>query len=392
MRKPWLPPLPEMLAVDSLDAGRSDGRLVPPDPLRAAPTSRASQLQVVESWDLERRRHLMIAGQSRSGRSNSLRVLAGGDRPAVLARGRAPLRHRRRQQRAAAPGGAAPRRRGRDADADRPDVPPGRVPAEGARRAAAVAGRARVRRHRRAAGPRCRRGAAALSRRTPGPVGGLRRGLRVGRRRRAARPDHRAPPGGRRRRHPDGDDRRPQRPRRPDQHPHRGPDRAVDERPGDFSNIGIPSREVPAVDAARVGRSGPASGRARCSGGCSTQTASAPTRCGCSRRSAASRTGTVRRPPALAAPAAHRRPARRISARRGHASSTPSRRAGASCRSASVATAWRSRASTRDDRRQRVHDHRAAPVGKSTALQFIVCQQSTGGAPSSCSCRAARRC
>jgi len=33
---------------------------------------------VVESWDLADGSHLMIAGQSRSGRSNSLRVLAGG--------------------------------------------------------------------------------------------------------------------------------------------------------------------------------------------------------------------------------------------------------------------------------------------------------------------------
>ena len=36
------------------------------------------QQQVVESWDLVTASHLMIAGQSRSGRSNCLRVLAGG--------------------------------------------------------------------------------------------------------------------------------------------------------------------------------------------------------------------------------------------------------------------------------------------------------------------------
>ena len=50
---------------------------VPPIPFGLADLPRDQQ-QVVESWDLVAGSHLMIAGQSRSGRSNCLRVLAGG--------------------------------------------------------------------------------------------------------------------------------------------------------------------------------------------------------------------------------------------------------------------------------------------------------------------------
>ncbi len=49
----------------------------PPIPFALADLPREQQ-QVVESWDLVSGSHLMIAGQSRSGRSNCLRVLAGG--------------------------------------------------------------------------------------------------------------------------------------------------------------------------------------------------------------------------------------------------------------------------------------------------------------------------
>ncbi len=85
MRKPWLPPLPERLGVDQLTQGgfetlagaRSSTTDVPLIPFGLADLPRAQQ-QVIESWDLVSGSHLMIAGQSRSGRSNCLRVLAGG--------------------------------------------------------------------------------------------------------------------------------------------------------------------------------------------------------------------------------------------------------------------------------------------------------------------------
>ena len=49
---------------------------IPPIPFGLADLPREQQ-QVVESWDLVNGSHLMIAGQSRSGRSSCLRVLAG---------------------------------------------------------------------------------------------------------------------------------------------------------------------------------------------------------------------------------------------------------------------------------------------------------------------------
>ena len=76
MRKPWLPPLPTMLALDELAQVTKTGG-VPPIPFGRADLPR-QQLQVDESWDLVAGSHLMIAGQSRSGRSNCLRVLAAG--------------------------------------------------------------------------------------------------------------------------------------------------------------------------------------------------------------------------------------------------------------------------------------------------------------------------
>lgn len=76
MRKPWLPPLPEQLALDGLDIAEPEEGIVPPVPIGRADIPQ-SQLQIDEQWDLEGSSHLMIAGQSRSGRSSALRVLAG---------------------------------------------------------------------------------------------------------------------------------------------------------------------------------------------------------------------------------------------------------------------------------------------------------------------------
>ncbi len=121
-----------------------------------SPTSPRQQLQVVESWDLVSGSHLMIAGQSRSGRSNSLRVLAGG-----IARLCSPedvhLYGIDAGNNALLPlislphVGAVVTRTQTDRMYRLVGVPP-----EGARATAAVAGRAGVRRHRRAA-HRCTR-------------------------------------------------------------------------------------------------------------------------------------------------------------------------------------------------------------------------------------------
>ncbi len=76
MRKPWLPPLPEQLSLDSLELSEPEDGVVPPIPLGRSDIPQR-QLQVDELWDLEGAGHLMIAGQSRSGRSSALRLLAG---------------------------------------------------------------------------------------------------------------------------------------------------------------------------------------------------------------------------------------------------------------------------------------------------------------------------
>ncbi len=76
MRKPWLPPLPDRLGLDSLELTGPEDGVIPPIPLGRADLPR-QQLQVTECWDLENAGHLMIAGQSRSGRSSSLRLVAG---------------------------------------------------------------------------------------------------------------------------------------------------------------------------------------------------------------------------------------------------------------------------------------------------------------------------
>ena len=192
----------------------------------------------------DRRRAVTVGAQqlpARPGRRHRAAVLAGR---------RAPVRHRRRQQRAAAADVAAPRRSGRDAHPDRPDVPAHRLPPEGARRASAVAGRTRFRRHRRATVRGPGRRTDALPRRTPGPLGGLRPVLRVRRRWRAPGPRHRDPPGGCRCRHPRGDDVGPQRSGRTHQHTHRGPRRAVAQRPRRLRQHRYPGARGARLDAA----------------------------------------------------------------------------------------------------------------------------------------------
>ena len=145
----------------------------------ASPTSPAQQ-QVVESWDLVAGSHLMIAGQSRSGRSNCLRVLAGG-----IARLCSPedvhLYGIDAGNNALLPlmslphVGAVVTR----TQTDRMYRLIAFLQKELANRQQSLAeqGYADIG-EQRAGAPL--RGAVALSRRTPGPVGGLRPGLRVG--------------------------------------------------------------------------------------------------------------------------------------------------------------------------------------------------------------------
>ena len=77
MRKPWLPPLPAIVGLDSCDLASVVEGVVPPIPLGLADLP-ASQQQKVETWDIERAGHLMISGQPRTGRSSALRTIAGG--------------------------------------------------------------------------------------------------------------------------------------------------------------------------------------------------------------------------------------------------------------------------------------------------------------------------
>ncbi len=77
MRKPWLPPLPEIVGLDRCNPAEPVSGVVPPIPLGLADLP-ARQQQVVETWDLERAGHLMISGQPRTGRSSILRTIAGG--------------------------------------------------------------------------------------------------------------------------------------------------------------------------------------------------------------------------------------------------------------------------------------------------------------------------
>jgi len=77
MRKPWLPPLPEIVGLDRCELVPASEGVIPPIPLGLADLP-ALQQQVVETWDIERSGHLMISGQPRTGRSSILRTIAGG--------------------------------------------------------------------------------------------------------------------------------------------------------------------------------------------------------------------------------------------------------------------------------------------------------------------------
>ncbi|MGH8775803.1 MAG: FtsK/SpoIIIE domain-containing protein [Jiangellaceae bacterium] len=76
---PWLPPLPEVVVLDSLVRQESEVRdgEIPALPLGLADLP-SSQRQEPMTWDLARGSHLAVAGQARSGRSSVLRLVAGG--------------------------------------------------------------------------------------------------------------------------------------------------------------------------------------------------------------------------------------------------------------------------------------------------------------------------
>ena len=76
MRKPWLPPLAESIGLGALRLVEPQEGVVPPVPIGMADIPHR-QKQQIETWDIERGGHLMIAGQSRSGRSSALRTIAG---------------------------------------------------------------------------------------------------------------------------------------------------------------------------------------------------------------------------------------------------------------------------------------------------------------------------
>lgn len=88
MRKPWLPPLPETLTFDDLPPVEAPGFGEQAD-IAPIVIGRGDlphlQQQEPATWDLQRGGHLMIAGQSRSGRSWALRTIA-----AAIARQTAP--------------------------------------------------------------------------------------------------------------------------------------------------------------------------------------------------------------------------------------------------------------------------------------------------------------
>jgi S-DNA-T family DNA segregation ATPase FtsK/SpoIIIE len=88
MRKPWLPPLPETLTLEELEVepARDIGARADIAPIVFGRGDLPHlQQQEVASWDLQGSGHLVIAGQSRSGRSWSLRTIA-----AAIARQTAP--------------------------------------------------------------------------------------------------------------------------------------------------------------------------------------------------------------------------------------------------------------------------------------------------------------
>ncbi|MEI8412570.1 MULTISPECIES: FtsK/SpoIIIE domain-containing protein [unclassified Kribbella] len=74
---PWLPPLPEIVTLDDLEAAKpgTDGSL-PPIPFGLADVP-SEQARSVATYDLDAAGHLAIIGAPRSGRSTVLRALAG---------------------------------------------------------------------------------------------------------------------------------------------------------------------------------------------------------------------------------------------------------------------------------------------------------------------------
>ncbi len=71
-RRPWLPPLPDVVTIDDLD--RPLGGAHAPYAVVDHPDRQA---QETIAWDLVHGGHLLVAGTSRSGRSTCLRTLAG---------------------------------------------------------------------------------------------------------------------------------------------------------------------------------------------------------------------------------------------------------------------------------------------------------------------------
>ena len=71
-RRPWLPPLPEVVTIHDLDRP-----LAGPQAPYAVVDRPDRQAQETIAWDLAHGGHLVIAGTSRSGRSTCLRTIAG---------------------------------------------------------------------------------------------------------------------------------------------------------------------------------------------------------------------------------------------------------------------------------------------------------------------------
>ncbi|NUR88364.1 MAG: cell division-like protein, partial [Nonomuraea sp.] len=74
-RRPWLPPLPDTLALDDLEEREPAGSGVAPLPFALADLP-ARQLRAVETYDLDSAGHLLVVGGSRTGRSSVLRAIA----------------------------------------------------------------------------------------------------------------------------------------------------------------------------------------------------------------------------------------------------------------------------------------------------------------------------
>lgn len=74
---PWLAELPEVVLLDDVVEGHAVRGTLPPLPLGMADLP-SMQRQEIASWDLVGGGHLAVVGQTRSGRSSALRLLAAG--------------------------------------------------------------------------------------------------------------------------------------------------------------------------------------------------------------------------------------------------------------------------------------------------------------------------